>query len=64
MAWAGHSGSHKAQSIQAVGLITKKFGPAKNASAGHTATQSVYLHLMQLSVTTKAMTAIPEVDTG
>jgi hypothetical protein len=41
--------------MQSGGLMAKKFGPSKNASTGHTATQSVYLHLMQLSVTTKVM---------
>ena len=56
MAPAGHSTGHKSQSMQSSGLITKKFGPSKNASAGHTATQSVYLHFIQLSVTTNAMT--------
>src|SRR5690606_5383159 len=37
------------------GLITRKFGPSWKASTGQTSTQSVYLHLMQLSVTTKVM---------
>ena len=58
MALAGHSGSHNAQSIQISGSITKKLGPSKNASTGQTATQSVYLHFMQLSVTTKVMSKI------
>jgi hypothetical protein len=46
---------HKSQSMQSSGSITKKLGPSKKASAGQTATQSVYLHLIQLSVTTKAI---------
>jgi len=35
--------------------MTRKFGPSRNASTGHTSTQSVYLHRMQDSVTTKVM---------
>ncbi len=35
--------------------MAKKLGPSKNASTGHTATQSVYLQFMQLSVTTKVI---------
>src|ERR1043165_1782377 len=37
------------------GSITRKFGPSWKQSTGHTSTQSVYLHLMQVSVTTKVM---------
>src|SRR3546814_116967 len=37
------------------GSITRKFGPSWKQSTGHTSTQSVYLHLMQFSVTTKGM---------
>src|SRR5688572_32293006 len=37
------------------GSITRKFGPSWKQSTGQTSTQSVYLHLMQASVTTKAM---------
>lgn len=55
IALAGHSGSHKAQSMQISGSITKKLGPSKKASTGQTATQSVYLHFIQLSVTTNVM---------
>src|ERR1700743_3096722 len=55
MALIGHSGSHKVQSMHSSGLITRKFGPSWKASTGQTSTQSVYLHLMQLSVTTKVM---------
>src|SRR6185437_6947967 len=51
----GHSGSHSVQSMHSSGSITKKFGPSWKASTGQTSTQSVYLHLMQLSVTTKVM---------
>src|SRR5690554_3865870 len=39
------------------GSITRKFGPSWKQSTGHTSTQSVYLHLMQFSVTTKVMVA-------
>jgi hypothetical protein len=52
----GHSGSHKVQSMHSSGSITRKFGPSWKQSTGHTSTQSVYLHLMQFSVTTKGMT--------
>src|SRR5215470_12128481 len=34
------------------GSITSMFGPSRKQSTGHTSTQSVYLHLMQVSVTT------------
>src|SRR5690606_28982950 len=34
------------------GSITRKFGPSRKQSTGHTSTQSVYLHLIQFSVTT------------
>ncbi|GAC12977.1 hypothetical protein GLIP_0327 [Aliiglaciecola lipolytica E3] len=44
--------------MQITGSITKKLGPSKKASTGQTATQSVYLHLMQLSVTTKVIEVI------
>ena len=37
------------------GSITRKFGPSWKQSTGHTSTQSVCLHLMQFSVTTKGM---------
>src|SRR5690554_1142658 len=37
------------------GSITRKFGPSWKQSTGHTSTQSVYLHLMQFSVTTKGI---------
>jgi hypothetical protein len=37
------------------GSIARKFGPAWKQSTGHTSTQSVYLQLMQLSVTTWVM---------
>src|SRR5579871_6193964 len=55
MALIGHSGSHRVQSMHSSGLITRKLGPSWKASTGQTSTQSVYLHLMQLSVTTKVM---------
>src|SRR5690606_21965996 len=37
------------------GSMTRKFGPSWKQSTGQTSTQSVYLHLMQASVTTKVM---------
>src|SRR3546814_10084650 len=37
------------------GSITRKFGPSWKQSTGHTSSHSVYLHLMQFSVTTKGM---------
>src|SRR5690606_25101729 len=37
------------------GSITRKFGPSWKQSTGQTSTHSVYLHLMQFSVTTKGM---------
>src|SRR5687768_2776566 len=42
------------------GSITRKFGPSWKQSTGHTSTQSVYLHLMQFSVTTKGMAGVRE----
>src|SRR5216683_2671745 len=56
MASTGHSGSHSVQSMHSSGSITRKFGPSWKQSTGQTSTQSIYLHLMQLSVTTNAMT--------
>src|ERR1700704_6973287 len=56
MASTGHSGSHSVQSMHSSGSITRKFGPSWKQSTGQTSTQSMYLHLMQLSVTTNAMT--------
>jgi hypothetical protein len=41
-----------AQSMHSSGSITSMFGPSWKQSTGQTSTQSVYLHLMQLSVTT------------
>ncbi len=55
MACAGHSGSHNVQSIHSSGSMTIKFGPTLKQSTGQTSTQSVYLHLMQFSVTTNGM---------
>src|SRR3546814_14726802 len=37
------------------GSIARKLGPSWKASTVQTSTQSVYLHLMQLSMTTKVM---------
>src|SRR4030081_2510664 len=61
MATTGHSGSHSVQSMHSSGSITRKFGPSWKQSTGQTSTQSIYLHLMQLSVTTNAMT-YPSLD--
>ena len=55
IALAGHSGSHNVQSIHSSGSITKKLGPSWKQSTGHTSTQSVNLHLIQFSVTTKVI---------
>ena len=52
IASTGHSGTHRVQSMHSSGSITSMFGPSRKQSTGHTSTQSVYLHLMQLSVTT------------
>src|SRR5260370_23785084 len=61
MASTGHAGSHSVQSMHSSGSITRKFGPSWKQSTGQTSTQSIYLHLMQLSVTTNAMT-YPSLD--
>src|SRR5690606_2607120 len=55
MALTGHSGMHTAQSMHSSGSMVRKFGPSRKQSTGHTSTQSVYLHLMQASVTTWVM---------
>src|SRR5580692_9545742 len=55
MASTGHSGSHRVQSMHSSGSMTRKFGPSWKQSTGQTSTQSMYLHLMQLSVTTNVM---------
>src|SRR5687768_15095059 len=55
IASTGHSGSHNVQSMHSSGSITRKFGPSWKQSTGHTSTQSVYLHLMHCSVTTKVI---------
>src|SRR5207245_476985 len=52
IAFTGHSGMQTAQSMHSSGSITSMFGPSWKQSTGQTSTQSVYLHLMQLSVTT------------
>jgi len=43
---------HTAQSMHSSGSMTSMFGPSRKQSTGQTSTQSVYLHLMQDSVTT------------
>ena len=58
IASTGHSGSHSVQSMHSSGSITRKFGPSWKQSTGQTSTQSVYLHLMQVSVTTKVIARI------
>src|SRR3569832_2476617 len=55
MASAGHSGSHSVQSMHSSGSITRKFGPSRKQSTGHTTTQSVYLHLTQKTTTTNVI---------
>src|ERR1041385_2363953 len=55
MALMGHSGSHRVQSMHSSGSIARKLGPSWKQSTGQTSTQSVYLHLMQFSVTTNVM---------
>src|SRR5690554_5790926 len=59
IASTGHSGTHSVQSMHSSGSMTSMFGPSRKQSTGHTSTQSVYLHLMQLSVTTYVMGAMP-----
>lgn len=39
------------------GSITRKLGPSWKQSTGQTSTQSVYLHFMHASVTTKVMSS-------
>src|ERR1700749_2128538 len=55
MASTGHSGSHSVQSMHSSGSMVRKFGPSWKQSTGQTSTQSMYLHLMQFSVTTKGI---------
>src|SRR5712672_765385 len=55
MASTGHSGSHSVQSMHSSGSMTRKLGPSWKQSTGQTSTQSMYLHLMQLSVTTNVI---------
>src|SRR5499427_5659136 len=55
IASTGHSGSHSVQSMHSSGSMVRKFGPSWKQSTGHTSTQSMYLHLMQFSVTTKVI---------
>src|SRR5215813_13733020 len=55
IASTGHSGSHRVQSMHSSGSIARKLGPSWKQSTGQTSTQSMYLHLMQFSVTTKVI---------
>src|SRR6185295_13348485 len=64
IASTGHSGSHNVQSMHSSGSITRKFGPSWKQSTGQTSTQSMYLHLMQFSVTTNVMSAGSGADAG
>src|SRR5690606_26489024 len=59
MAPTGHSATQIEQSMHSSGCMTRKFGLAKKQSMGQTATQSVYLHWMHASVTTKVMIGKP-----
>jgi hypothetical protein len=60
MALTGHSGMQTAQSMHSSGSMVKKFGPSRKQSTGQTSTQSVYLHLIQASVTVWVMLVIDE----
>src|SRR5690606_16041560 len=60
MAFAGHSGTQTAQSMHSSGSMTRKLGPSRKQSTGHTSTQSVYLHLMQFSVTTWVISTLQD----
>ena len=55
IASTGHSGSQSVQSMHSSGSMTSMFGPSWKQSTGQTSTQSMYLHLMQFSVTTKVI---------
>src|ERR1700687_213584 len=46
------------------GSITRKFGPTWKQSTGQTSTQSMYLHLIHFSVTTKVIAAPIDAGTG
>src|SRR3989442_9102756 len=52
MASTGHSGSQTPQSMHSPGWMTSMFSPSSKQSTGHTATQSMVLQRMQLSLTT------------
>ena len=64
IASTGHSGSQSVQSMHSSGSITSMFGPSWKQSTGHTSTQSVYLHLIQASVTTKVMLVLHKARDG
>src|SRR5258708_9433618 len=55
IASTGHSATQSVQSMHSSGSMTRMFGPSRQQSTGQTSTQSVYLHLMQDSVTTYVM---------
>src|SRR5262245_18427038 len=52
IASTGHSGSQTPQSMHWSGSMTSIFSPSWKQCVGHTSTQSMCLHLMQLSLTT------------
>src|SRR4051812_2003540 len=52
IASTGHSGTHSVQPVPSSGTDKGNLGPSRKQSTGQTSTQSVYLHLMQDSVTT------------
>src|ERR1700693_2552881 len=56
MAFTGHSATQTAQSMHSSGSMTRKLGPTRKQSTGHTSTQSVYRQRMQDSVTTWVIT--------
>src|SRR5262245_44846230 len=64
IASAGHSGSQSVQSMHSSGSMTSMFGPSWKQSTGQTSTQSMYLHLMQFSVTTNVIHTLRRQDGG
>ena len=56
-----HSSTQTPQSMHSSGLMTSMLAPSLKHATGQTLTQSVYLHLMQGSVTTKAI-AVSHLD--
>ncbi len=59
MALAGHSGMHTAQSMHSSGSMTRKFGPSRKQSTGHTSPHNrCTCTSMQFSVTTWVMAEV------